>query len=128
MDQLTEYYLQYRAEVCCNDFDGTEYLADIARRIQAALRTGGFEIPHMKLLAWEPEGDFGKVDLLGVDRPVEISHRFSRPCTDLAVILNANAACPADTLDRVMMDAVNVASRLYQLELMIFKKDCFNLG
>ena len=128
MDQLTEYYLQYRAEVCCNDFDGTEYLADIARRVQAALQAGGFEIPHLKLLAWEPEGDFGKVDLLGVDRPVEISHRFSRPCTDLAVILNANASCPADTLDRIMTDAVNAASGLYQLELMIFKKDCFNLG
>ena len=128
MDQLTEYYLQYHAQVCCNDFDGTEYLSDIARMAQAELQAGGFEIPHMKLLAWEPEGDFGKVDLLGVDRPIEITRRFERPCTEIAVVLNANAACPAARLDEIIMGAVKAASRLYQLELMIFKKDCFNLG
>ena len=95
MDQLTEYYLEYVAQVCCNDFDGTEYLADIAGAVQAELRIKKFEIPHMKLLAWEPEGDFGKVDLLGTERPLEVTRRVARPCTDVAVILNANAACPA---------------------------------
>ena len=86
MDQLTEYYLEYVAQVCCNDFDGTEYLSDIAHMVQAELQAGGYEIPHMKLLAWEPEGDFGKVDLLGVDRPIEITRRFVNPCTDIAVV------------------------------------------
>ena len=95
MDRLTEYYLQYRAEVRCNDFDGTEYLADIARRVQTALKAGGREVPHMKFLAWEPEGDFGKVDLLGVGRPLVITRRFARPCTEIAVIINASADCPA---------------------------------
>ncbi len=128
MDKLTEYYLQYHAEVCCNDFDGTAYLADIARAVQASLLDGGFEIPHMKLLAWEPEGDFGKVDLLGVERPIEITRRFERPCTELAVVLNANAACPAAVLDEAVREAVEAVSRQYQLELMIFKKECFNLG
>lgn len=128
MDQLTEYYLQYRAEVCCNDFDGTAYLADMARRVQAALRDGGFEVPHLKLLAWEPEGDFGKVDLLGVDRPIELTRRFARPCTDLAVILNANASCPAARLDEIITEAVNTVSKDYQLELAVFKKEFFNLG
>ena len=128
MDQLTEYYLEYVAQVCCNDFDGTAYLSDIARRVQAELWAGGYEIPHMKLLAWEPEGDFGKVDLLGADRPVEITRRFERPCTDLAVVLNANAACPAKELDEIILNAVKAASERYQLEISIFKKECFNLG
>ena len=128
MDQLTEYYLQYHAVVCCNDFDGTEYLADVAHTVQAELQAGGHEIPHMKLLAWEPEGDFGKVDLLGVDRPVEITRRFERPCTEIAVILNANASCPAKELDEIITAAVNAISQVYQLDLMIFKKDFFNLG
>ena len=128
MDQLTEYYLEYVAQVCCNDFDGTEYLAEIARAVQAELRAGGYEIPHMKLLAWEEEGDFGKVDLLGVDRPVEITRRFERPCTDIAVVLNANAACPAETLDGIIQEAVQASSLRFQLELRFFKKECFNLG
>ena len=128
MDQLTEFYLEYFAQVCCNDFDGTEYLSDLARMVQAELQAGGYEIPHMKLLAWEPEGDFGKVDLLGVDRPVEITRRFVRPCTDIAVVLNANAACPADVLDEIIMGATKAASKRYQLDFTLFKKECFNLG
>ena len=128
MDQLTEYYLEYAAQVCCNDFDGTEYLLDIAGAVQAELRIRNCEIPHMKLLAWEPEGDFGKVDLLGTDRPLEVTRRFARPCTDVAVILNANAACPAAVLDGVIRSAVEETSDRYQLELRYFKKECFNLG
>ena len=128
MDQLTEYYLEYVAQVCCNDFDGTEYLLDIAGAVQAELRIKNCEIPHMKLLAWEPEGDFGKVDLLGTDRPLEVTQRFARPCTDVAVILNANAACPAAVLDGVIRSAVEETSDRYQLELRYFKKECFNLG
>ena len=128
MDQLTEYYLEYAAQVCCNDFDGTEYLLDIAGAVQAELRIRNCEIPHMKLLAWEPEGDYGKVDLLGVDRPIEIARRFLNPCVDIAVVLNANAACPAKELDEIIMGAVKAVSQLYQLELRIFKKDFFNLG
>ena len=128
MDQLTEYYLEYAAQVCCNDFNGTEYLSDLAHAVQAELLAGGLEIPHMKLLAWEPEGDFGKVDLLGAERPVEITRCFEKPCTDIAVVLNANAACPADVLDETIREAVKAVSRLYQLDLTVFKKECFNLG
>ncbi len=128
MDRLTEYYLEYAAQVCCSSFDGTAYLSDIARRVQEKLREENHEIPHMKLLAWEPEGDFGKVDLLGVDRPIAVTRRFSRPCTDLAVVLNASASCPADVLDGTLQEAVDEASRRYQLEIRIFRKECFNLG
>ncbi len=128
MDRLTEYYLEYAAQVCCNDFDGSEYLSDIAQAVQTALRAACCEIPHMKLLAWEPEGDFGKVDLLGADRPIEITRRFKAPCTDVAVVLNANAACPAEQLEEIVWKAVKEISRRYQLELRIFKKECFNLG
>ena len=128
MDQLTECFLEYVVQVCCNEFDGTEYLSDIAHMVQAELKTGGYEIPHMKLLAWEAEGDYGKVDLLGVDRPVEITHRFLNPCTDIAVVLNANAACPAAVLDEIILGAAKAASQTYQLEIRLFKKECFNLG
>lgn len=64
--------------------------------IIAASDAAGGEIPHLKLLAWGPEGDYGKADILGVDRPIELFHRFENPCTDLAVILNTSAACPDD--------------------------------
>ncbi len=128
LSRLSEYYLQYHAAVCCNDFDGTAYLKDMAVRIQTAVRAGGHDIPHMKLLAWGPEGDFGKVDILGVGRPVEINRSFEHPCTKLAVILNCSAACPFKELDNIVADAVRSESDAYQLELLIFKKDCFGLN
>ena len=128
MDQLTEYYLEYVAQVCCNDFDGTKYLSDIARMVQAELQAKEYEIPHMKLLSWESQGDYGKVDLLGVDRPIEITRSFVNQCTDVAVVLNANAVCPAALLDEIIMGAVKTASQIYQLEITIFKKECFHLG
>lgn len=128
MSSLSEHYLQYHATVCCLDFDGNAYLMDMAKRVQTQLLSVGGQIPHLKLLAWESEGDFGKVDLLGTGRPIEVAHRFSRPCTDIAVILNANAACPDQTLDRIITETVRTVSDQYQLVLMIFKKVCMSMG
>ena len=128
MGSLSEYYLQYRALVCCDDFDGNAYLTELAEEIRRAVRAAGCEIPHLKLLAWGPEGDYGKADLLGVDRPVELPRRFARPCTDLGVLLNTSAFCPDETLNRLLGEAVGTVSERYRLELTIFKKDHFGLG
>ena len=128
MGKISEYYIQYRAVVCCKDFDGNAYLMDMARKVQAGIEAAGQRIPHLKLLAWEPEGDFGKVDLIGAEREIEVTRRFERPCTDIAVLLNASAACPVDTLEEILLDAVNSVSDKYQLELTVFKKEGLAMG
>ena len=114
--------------VCCNDFDGNAYLLDMARGVQDGIREAGQLIPHLKLLAWEPEGDFGKVDLIGTEREIEVTRRFERPCTDIAVILNASAACPVDMLEEILVGAMNRVSDKYQLELTVFKKEGLAMG
>ena len=128
MGSLSEYYLQYRAVVCCDDFDGTDYLRALARRAQADIAAAGAEIPHLKLLAWTPEGDYGKADLLGVGRPAVTTRPFAGRCTDIAVLLNASAACPAKQLDRILTAAAESVSADYQLEMTVFTKDCFGMG
>ena len=128
MDSLSEYYLQYHAAVCCFSFDGGAYLADIAGRVREDFRARGRAIPHLKLLAWGPGGDFGKFDLLGTDRPIERTRPFERPCTELAVILNASASCPADELDAIVSSAAEEISEKYRFEMTVYKKDCFGLG
>ncbi len=128
MGKLSEYYLQYRAEVCCDDFDGTAYLAGLAEHARRSFAEAGAEIPHLKLLGWTPEGDYGRVDLLGVGRDAEITRPFGGRCTDLAVVLNASALCPSAALDRILTGAAEAVSKDYQLELMIFRKDCFGMG
>ena len=128
MTRLSEYYLQYHATVCCNDFDGNAYLTDLAKAVQSAIAEAGCEIPHLKLLAWTAEGDYAKVDLLGTDRAVEPAHSFTGPCTELAVVLNGSAACPYAELDNLITSTAEEVSRRYQLELMIFNKECFGMG
>lgn len=128
MGKISEYYIQYRAVVCCNDFDGNAYLLDMACAVQDGIREAGRLIPHLKLLAWEPEGDFGKVDLIGTEREIEVTQRFERPCTDIAVILNASAACPVDTLEKILAGAINSVSDRYLLELTVFKKEGLAMG
>ena len=128
MGKMSEFYIQYHATVCCNDFSGNDYLMALAKQIQADIGGSNCEIPHLKLLAWEPEGDYGKADLLGVDRPVEVTKRFPKPCTELAVMLNCSAACPSRKLDQIMTGAVEKISADYNLTTMIFKKECFGMG
>ena len=128
MDSISEYYIQYYAVVCCNDFDGTGYLVELADQIRDKILAAGKDIPHLKLLAWEAEGDFGKVDLLGTDREINVTRRFAERCTDIAVILNTSAACPPDKLDEIITGTVTEVSDKYQLELMIHKKEFFGLG
>ena len=128
MKRVSEYYLQYRAVVCCDDFDGNAYLAALAGRVRDGVAAAGCEIPHLKLLAWTPEGDFGKVDLLGVGRPVERTRPFARRCVDLAVILNASALCPHKTLDAIVTGAAEEVSAEYRLEMTVFKKEHFGMG
>ena len=125
MGKMSEYNTQYYAAVCCNDFDGNAYLMNLAKTIQDNIQTAGNEIPHLKLLAWEPEGAYGKVDLLGVTRPIEAAKQFDHPCTELAVVLNASAACPSKQLDQIITGAVESISEQYQLSRMVYKKECF---
>ena len=123
MEQVCEYNIQYFASVCCNDFDGNAYLADLAEAVKAAVESENAAMPHMKLLAWVPEGEYAKADMMGCDRAVEINQRFSQPCTELAVVLNSSAFGCKDNLDKALSNAIKKISDDYQLELNIFKKE-----
>lgn len=123
MGQVCEYNISYYATVCCNTFDGNDYLMSLAEGIKAVVRAEKAEMPHMKLLAWEPEGEYGKADLMGTQRPVEVSQRFTHPCTELAVVLNSSAFGNSQALDEAVSAAIENVSEKYQLELSIFKKE-----
>lgn len=128
MGRISEYNIQYYATVCCHNFDGNAYLTTLAEAIRSNIQKLDAEIPHLKLLAWEPEGDYGKADLLGTVRPIEVSRHFTHPCTEMAVVLNASALCPSDKLDAVITGAVEHVSKEFQLELIVYKKECFGMG
>ncbi len=123
MEQVCEYNMAYHAAVCCETFDGNAYLSDLAEAVMAAVKAEKAEMPHMKILSWEPEGEYAKLDMMGTGRPVEVNRRFPRPCTELAVVLNSSAFGDIQALDMALSAAVEKVSEEYQLELNIFKKE-----
>ena len=123
MASLSEYYLQYHAIVCCFDFDGTDYLRALAGEIA---RNPGV-IPHLKLLAWTPDGDYGRVDWMH-GQALQITRPFARPCTELAVVINATAACEPKELDSMISVAEQIVSDRFRLEVTVHKRECFGMG
>lgn len=128
MGQLSEYYIQYHALVCCNHFDANAYLETIGNHARTQIQKLGYDIPHLKLLAWEPEGSYVKLDLIGVNREIQCTHRLETPVTELAVVINASAKCPAPLLDTILTNAVQRSSQEFQLENTLFRKECFGMG
>lgn len=123
MASLSEAYYQYYARVCCFDFDGTAYLRGLAEEITV----NHVRIPHLKLLAWTPDGDYGKVDWMH-GQALEITRAFARPCTELAVVINATAACDAKLLDGMISAAEQTVSDRFQLEVTVHKRESFGMG
>lgn len=128
MGRMSEFNCRFFTQVCCNDFDGTAYLCELAERIRVGVRAAGGEIPHLKLLAWSDDGDFARVDLLGIHRPVEICRPFERYHENLAIILNSSAACDAAALQKVMTTAISEAAERFRLSDTIFQTEWFDIG
>ena len=126
MASLSEAYYQYFARVCCNDCDGTAYLRDLAEEITFT-PFKPVSIPHLKLLAWTPDGDYGRVDWMHGQK-LEITRPFARPCTELAVVINATAACEPKLLDSMISVAEQTVSDRFQLEVTVHKRECFGMG
>lgn len=126
--KLSMYNCQYYAEVCCNDFDANEYLADLAAEIKEKLRIKGFDAPHLKLFARSEDGDYSKVDLLGVDRDVIITHAMSKRCTDIPVVLSTTSAADSEYLTKVIDRAILDVSGRHNLQIVIYYKECFGLN
>ena len=126
--RLSMYNCQYYAEVCCDDFDANDYLADLASEIRCRLFGKGCDTPHLKLFAQKEDGDFSKVDLLGVNREIIITHPMSERCTDLPVVLNTTSAANSIDLTKIIDKAILDISGRHNLSVVVFYKECFGLN
>ena len=126
--KLSMYNCQYYAEVCCDDFDANEYLAVLAEEIKGKLVAGGYDTPHLKLFAQKEDGDYSKVDLLGVNRDVIITHAMEKRCTDLPVVLNTTSAADPVYLAKSIDQAILDVSGRFNCSTVIFYKECFGLN
>ena len=126
--KLSMYNCQYYAEVCCDDFDANEYLAALAEEIKEKLLAGGYDTPHLKLFAQKEDGDYCKVDLLGVNRDVIITHAMEKRCTDLPVVLNTTSAADSLYLAKTIDKAITDVSGRFNCSVVVFYKECFGLN
>lgn len=126
--KLSMYNCQYYAEVCCDDFNPNDYLIELAEEIRRGLEDAGYDIPHLKLFGEKENGEYCKVDLLGVDREVILTHAMRERCIDLPVVINTTSAADsvylAKTIDRAILDV----SGRYNLSVIVFYKECFGLN
>lgn len=127
MSRICEYYNQFVATVCCKTFDGNAYLLDIAAKVQKQLENKDYDIPHLKLIAWTTEGDYGKVDMIGTGREIEVNHRFKDTCIQIAVVVNLSGICDKEVLDDMVSSVIENVSKEYNLSMMTHKKECFGM-
>ena len=126
--KLSMYNCQYYAEICCDDFDANEYLTALARRIRDRLKEKGYDVPHLKLFARREDGGFSKIDLLGVDRDVIVTHAMTGRCTDLPVVLNTTSAARSLDLAKIIDEAITDVSGRFNLSVVMYYKECFGLN
>ena len=126
--KLSMYNCQYYAEVCCDDFDANEYLAALATEVRDRLSDKGYDTPHLKLFAQKEDGDFSKVDLLGVNRELIITHPMRTRCVDLSVVINTTSAARSLDLTVIIDKAILDISGRFNLSSVIFYKECFGLN
>ena len=126
--KLSMYNCQYYTRVCCDDFSADDYLTDLAAEIQDKLREGGYDTPHLKLFGQREDGAYSKVDLLGVNREIIITHAMGGRCIDLPVVLNTtSAADPIDLTNIIDASILDVSGR-YGLSVTVFYKESFGLN
>jgi len=126
--KLSMYNCQYYAEVCCDDFDANDYLSALAEEIRSRLREFDFDTPHLKLFAQREDGDFCKVDLLGVNREIMITHEMTARCTDISVVINTTSAADSVSLTGIIDKAITGISGDFNLSVVIFFKESFGLN
>ncbi len=127
MGHICEYYHQYVVSCSCCTFNANAYLADIASAVQKKTADTEYDIPHLKILAWTSEGDFGKVDMIGADRDIEVNHEFLYPCDQMAVIINLSGICDKEMMDLLMTETIAEVSEKYHLSVSTDKKECFGM-
>ncbi|MBQ9250389.1 MAG: GTPase (G3E family) [Oscillospiraceae bacterium] len=125
MSKISQYDIQFYTKVCCNTFDGDAYLSALAQKIQDLLGMNGQNSPHLKLFAITEAGDFAKQDLLGIDYPVEVNHRFSAPVTDMSVVINTSSVCEEKLLGEIIDSAIQMVSADFNCETQVYYRECF---
>jgi G3E family GTPase len=89
-----------------NEFDGNEWLRDLAARVRAALRH--VEIAHLKmtLMPALDGNDLGVVNLVRSDGAVEMSHTLKAPLAEGDLLVNLRAEGDPEDLRMYVLEAI----------------------
>ena len=109
------------------EFDGNQCMVDFINIIRELLQKAGGNVPHLKVFAEKNSGDCCKFSLIGVDYDIIEDKKMAEKTDNLSVIVNARAACPAETLENIMNEALDTLAKNYSLEKHIYFTECFGM-
>lgn len=108
-------------------FDGSAFARDYIETVRAALIRAGGNVPHLKVFVTGEGGDFAKASLTGVDYETQFDRQLDAQYEKYSVVVNARAACPSKTLDRLMKNTLDAVIGEYSLDCQVLSIECFGM-
>ena len=122
--KLSRYVCCCYVKVCCDDFSPDDYIRGLMEQSRFTFASFNANMPHMKIFASSPDGNYCKYSLTGIDYPVEADRPYGGRATELSVVINAGFTSPANLVTDVMKICIDTAGKKNNLDTMIFATDC----
>ena len=122
--KLSRYRCSYYVKVCCDDFSPDEYITSFLEQARYTFASFNANMPHMKVFAASPSGEYAKYSMTGIDYPLDADHPFGGRATELSVVINAGFVSPAGLAEDVMKICIDTAGKKFGLDTMIFASEC----
>ena len=122
-------WLNLTAGLSGEEFDGNQYLLDLAQNLVTRLGTEIVDIAHLKMTLLPDEGpDLAVANLVRVGSSPELSHRLGDPLTDGELLLNLRAEGEPDALREGVEQSLREVSGSHRIEAIIRDVSAFRPG
>ncbi len=115
------------------EFDGNEWLAALAERLQKRLVIAGAEVAHLKMTLSPAQSgtylpDLALVNLVGLDFVSELSQRLQAPIRGGQLIVNLRAEAPPQVLQQAVEEELATPPSNPAVEMRLDHLECFRPG
>jgi Ni2+-binding GTPase involved in maturation of urease and hydrogenase len=112
------------------EFDGNDFLRQLAGEIQRRVIASGGAVAHLKMTL-EPDGglaDLGVINLVRNDAVAEMSHEFAEVLDEGRLTVNLRAECSPDDLRAAVENALQKISSIFSIKTRLDQMEHFRPG
>jgi Ni2+-binding GTPase involved in maturation of urease and hydrogenase len=122
-------WLNLSADLSGEEFNGNQYLLDLAEHLVAKLGADIVDIAHLKMTLLPDEGpDLAVANLVRVGSSPELSHRLADPLSAGELLLNLRAEGDPDTLREGVEQSLREVSASHRIEAILRDVSAFRPG